>query len=54
MLAVLLVFVVVVVIAGFSWMTCVAWEIHQNTRALAALVYQEAEKTRAALGRLDR
>jgi hypothetical protein len=54
MLGILLVFVVVVVIAGFSWMTYVAWEIHRNTRALAALVYQESEKTRAAIGRLDR
>jgi hypothetical protein len=54
MLAVLLWVLGVVVIAGFSWMTYVAWEIHRNTRALAALVYQESEKTGAALGRFGR
>jgi hypothetical protein len=54
MLAVFLGLVALFVIAGFSWMTYVAWEIHRNTRALAALVYQESEKTRAAIGRLDR
>jgi hypothetical protein len=54
MLAVFLGLVALFVIAGFSWMTYVAWEIHRNTRALAALVYHESEKTRAAIGRLDR
>jgi hypothetical protein len=52
LLRILLVVLAVVVTAGFSWMTYVAWEIHRNTRALAALVYQESEKTRAALGHL--
>jgi hypothetical protein len=54
MLALFLVFLGVMVIAGFAWMTYVAREIHCNTRALAALVYQESEKTRAALGRFGR
>ena len=49
--AVLLLVLGVLVIAGFSWLTCVAREIHRSTRALAALVYQKSEKTRAALGR---
>jgi hypothetical protein len=53
-LAVFLGLVAPFAIAGFSWMTYVAWEIHRNTRALAALGYQESEKTRAAIGRLDR
>jgi hypothetical protein len=35
---------VVVVIAGFAWMTYVAWEIHRNTLAGAASGYQESEQ----------
>lgn len=44
----LLAFVVVITILGFGWMFVMFRESRRHTRALAGMVYQENEKTRAA------
>ena len=50
--------ILIVVVAGFAWqtvglliMTVMLRECQRLTRAVAGLVYQEGERTRAALGR---
>lgn len=44
----LLAFVVVITVVGFGWMFAMYRESRRFTRALAAMVDQENEKTRAA------
>ena len=59
-LLVILAFTVAITVAGFAWMGFVAYrietesrkglaELQRMTRAVAGLVYQEEEKTRALL-----
>jgi hypothetical protein len=54
MLAVLLAIVAVLIIAGIAWMAYLTRDISRMVKAVAGLVYQEAEKTRASLPSRDR
>jgi hypothetical protein len=49
MLAIFLGIVAVLIIAGFAWMVYLTRDIGRMVKAVAGMVYQEAEKTRARL-----
>jgi len=54
MLAILLVVVVALILATFAWMVYLTRDIGRMVKAVAAMVYQEAEKTRASLPTRER
>lgn len=54
MLALLLPLMAVVIVAGFAFMIYMARDLGRMVKAVAGLVYQEAEKTRATLAPRDR
>ena len=54
MLAVFLAVVAVLIIAGFAWMVYLTRDIGRMVKAVAGMVYQEAEKTRASLSPRER
>ena len=49
MLAIFLAVVAVLIIAGFAWMVYLTRDIGRMVKAVAGMVYQEAEKARARL-----
>ena len=54
MLAIFLAVVAVLIIAGFVRMAYLTRDIGRMVKAVAAMVYQEAEKTRASLPKRER
>ena len=54
MLAVFLAVVAVLIIATFAWMVYLTRDIGRMVKAVAGMVYQEAEKTRASLSTRER
>ena len=54
MLAVFLAIVAVLLIAGFAWMVYLTRDIGRMVKAVAGMVYPEAEKTRASLPTRER
>ena len=54
MLAVFLAIVAVLIIATFAWMVYLTRDIGRMVKAVAGMVYQEAEKTRASLPTRER